>query len=98
MLSDITSTEQGLKKLIRGRTDVFVEQTLVFKGVYETLQKNNKEFGLVYSAGIVDTLQNYVYLNKRHKTLGEKLALIIKDMKSDGSISTYMSEDCIMNK
>ncbi|MFM4871495.1 transporter substrate-binding domain-containing protein [Aeromonas veronii] len=98
LLSDITSTEQGLKKLIRGRTDVFVEQTLVFKGVYETLQKDNKEFGFVYSAGIVDTLQNYVYLNKRHKTLGEKLALIIKDMKSDGSISTYMSEDCTMKK
>jgi polar amino acid transport system substrate-binding protein len=98
LLSDVTSTEQGLKKLLRGRTDVFIEQSLVFQDVYASLIKKSETYGVIHSAGIVDKLPSYVYLNRRHDKLINDLAKTIKEMKREGLIDIYRHKPCDMNE
>ncbi|MGL5099059.1 MAG: hypothetical protein ACRC6B_03320 [Fusobacteriaceae bacterium] len=93
-LTDVTSTEQGLKKLLKGRTDVFIEQGLVFDKNIKELLKKSDEYGKIRSAGIVDTLDGYAYLNIKHIDLADKLAVTIKTMKQEGLIEDYKQNYC----
>jgi len=94
LLSDVTSTEQGLKKLLRGRTHVFIEQSLVFQDVAASLIKTSDSYKLIHSAGVIDELPSYVYLNKRHTQLINDLALVIKQIKREGLIKIYKNKSC----
>lgn len=98
LLTDVTSTEQGLKKLLRGRTDVFIEQSLVYQDVMASLMPTSESYKHIYSAGIIDELPSYAYLNKRHIGLVNDLAYIIKQIKDDGLIDTYKNQPCITKK
>jgi hypothetical protein len=83
-LSHIATPEQGLKKLILGRTDIYVDQEAV---VTETLRKLAPSS--VYQAGIMYTGNSHVYLHKRHATLAPKIAAVLKEMKREGLIKQY---------
>lgn len=86
-LSDITKVEQGLKKLVMGRTDIYVDQEAV---VTETLRKLDAvEFAPLYPAGIMSTTDSYVYLHKKHTELIPKIAEVLKAMKQEGLIDRY---------
>lgn len=98
LLSDVTSTEQGLKKLLRGRTHVFIEQSLVFQDVVASLIPTSESYKHIYSAGIVDELPSHAYLNKRHIQLTHDLATAIKQMKAEGLITVYKNAPCTSNK
>lgn len=88
-LSDVTSTEQGLRKLAKGRVDVFIEQPLVAQHQLEKLRTEGAEYLLIHSAGTVDTLPTYAYLNRRHAKLASQLASVLRAMKRDGLIEQY---------
>ena len=96
--SDVTSTEQGLKKLLRGRTHVFIEQSLVFQDVVASLIKTSDSYKLIRSAGVIDELPSYAYLNRRHIQLTHDLAGVIKQMKAEGIITIYKNAPCTSNK
>jgi polar amino acid transport system substrate-binding protein len=98
LLTDVTSTEQGLKKLLRGRTDVFIEQSLVYQDVMATLMPTSEAYKHIYSAGIIDELPSHAYLNRRHIGLVTDLAYIIKQIKDDGLIEIYKSRPCTTQK
>ncbi len=88
-LSDITTAEQGFKKLITGRIDIYIEQEAV---ALETLQKlDPTEFNIksVYIAGIMYSGESYVYLHKKHTNLLPKIADTLKVMKREGVIERY---------
>ncbi len=93
-LTDVSTTEQGLKKLLKGRTDVFVEQDLVFDKNIKELLKQSDEYGEIRSAGKIDTLDGYAYLNIKYIELAEKLAVTIKAMKQEGLIDEYKQNYC----
>lgn len=93
-LTDVTTTEQGLKKLLKGRTDVFIEQDLVFEKNIKELLKNSDEYAKIRSAGKVDILDGYAYLNINHIDIAEKLAETIKEMKREGLINEYKQNYC----
>ncbi|HGY1044634.1 TPA: hypothetical protein ACNUWH_003556 [Aeromonas salmonicida subsp. salmonicida] len=40
----------------------------------------------------MDTLDSYVYLHERHKTLVAQLALVIRQMKQEGAIARYQQQ------
>lgn len=88
-LSDVTSTEQGLRKLAKGRVDVFIEQTLVAQHQLEKLRTEGGEYLLIHSAGTVDTLPTYAYLNRGYAKLASQLASVLRSMKRDGLIEQY---------
>jgi len=92
--TEVNTTEQGLKKLIKGRVDVFVEQTLVFDRSKHALLAESTEYNKIYSAGIVDTLAGYAYLNKKHSRLAKDLALMLKKMKAEGRVEQLKEQFC----
>ncbi|WP_279454275.1 transporter substrate-binding domain-containing protein [Aeromonas veronii] len=94
LLSEVNTTEQGLKKLIKRRVDVFVEQTLVFDRSKHALLAESTEYNKIYSAGIVDTLAGYAYLNKKHSRLAKDLALMLKKMKAEGRVEQLKEQFC----
>jgi polar amino acid transport system substrate-binding protein len=98
LLSDVTSTEQGLKKLLRGRTDVFIEQSIVYQDVMASLIPTSEAYKHIYSAGIIDELPSHAYLNRRHIDLVTDLAYIIKQIKDDGLIEAYKNRPCTTQK
>ena len=98
LLTDVTSTEQGLKKLLRGRTDVFIEQSIVYQDVMASLMPTSEAYKHIYSAGIIDELPSHAYLNRRHIDLVTDLAYVIKQIKDDGLIEIYKNRPCTTQK
>jgi hypothetical protein len=88
-LSVISTVEQGLKKLIAGRTDIFIEQELVVAETLKTLDPEEFAPSSVYQAGIMWTGASHVYLHKRHAALLPKIAEVLKAMKQEGVIEHY---------
>lgn len=94
LLTDVNTTEQGLKKLIKGRTDIFIEQTLVFDKNKKDLLESSPEYEKVHSAGVVDKLEGYAYLNNRHFTLAQRLASTLNMMKVENKIEQLKDKYC----
>lgn len=90
-VSSITTTEQGLRKLVAGRTDLYCEFDL---GVADAI--NSREladlgsFRKVLALGAPTPL--YAYLHKKNAALAPRLAATLKKMKAEGLIDRYRSE------
>lgn len=87
-ISDVTTQQQGLRKLIAGRTDLYCDidvyvlqelQLPEFKGV-----KNVRKV-----IGIGKAVPTYPYLHKKHAELAPRLAAVLKQMKAEGLIEAY---------
>jgi len=85
-LSDVTEPVQGLKKLVSGRTDLFVDEELSILTLLQTPEFKNSKIRL---AGIMEPFLTYPYLHKKHALLAPKMAEIIKAMKAEGLIEQY---------
>jgi len=85
-LSDVTEPEQGLKKLISGRTDLYIDQESVALTLLQTPEFKDGKIRIV---GVMEIAPLYPYLHKKHAALAPKMAEIIKAMKAEGSIEQY---------
>jgi len=85
-LSDITEPLQGLKKLVSGRTDVFVDEE---SGIITLLQTPEFKDSKIRLAGIMEPFLTYPYVHKKHAALAPKMAEVIKAMKAEGLIEQY---------
>jgi polar amino acid transport system substrate-binding protein len=85
-LSDVTEPAQGLKKLVSGRTDLFVDEE---SGILTLLQTPEFKESKIRSAGIMESFPVYPYLHKEHAALAPQMAEIIKAMKAEGLIEQY---------
>ncbi len=88
-LSNITTTEQGLKKLILGRTDIYVDTVFVVSETQSRLNSTGFPTHKVYQAGIMVSENSYVYMHKKHSVLVPKIAQVLKEMKHEGLIEHY---------
>jgi polar amino acid transport system substrate-binding protein len=88
-LSDISEPVPGLKKLVSGRTDVFVEEE---SGILTLLQPPEFKDSKIRSVGLMESPSLYAYLHKKHAPLAPKMAEIIKAMKAEGLIEQYRME------
>ncbi len=88
-LSWITTVEQGLKRLIAGRTDIFIEQEYIVNETLGKLDKDKFDPSTVYQAGIMWTGSSYLFLHKKHAALLPKIAEVLKAMKQEGLIERY---------
>lgn len=85
-LSDVTEPAQGLKQLISGRTDLFVDEE---SGVLTLLQTPEFKESKIRSVGLMESSPLYPYLHKKHAALAPKMAEVIKAMKTEGLIEKY---------
>lgn len=86
-LSNITSTEQGVKKLLAGRTDAYCDIDLY---VSEALHLEElKEAGTVRKLFDIAAVPTYPYLAKKHAALAPRLAAALKQMKAEGLLDAY---------
>jgi ABC-type amino acid transport substrate-binding protein len=85
-ISEVTDTEQGIKKLISGRTDLFVEDEV---SVLSLMQMTEFKGSKIRTVGIMESFPLYLYLHKKHAALVPKMAEIIKAIKAEGLIEQY---------
>jgi polar amino acid transport system substrate-binding protein len=88
-LSDVKTAEQGLKKLITGRTDLYVDVEFTIVEAIKGLNPDQFDVSAVYQAGIMQEIDAYAYLHKKHTALGPKVAEILKAMKQEGLFESY---------
>lgn len=87
-ISDVLTQQQGLKKLIAGRTDLYCDID-----VYVRQELQSPEFKGVTNVrkviSIGQAVPTYPYLNKKHAELAPRLAAVIRQMKAEGLIEAY---------
>jgi hypothetical protein len=90
-LSDILTTEQGLKKLVSKRTDFYCDIDL---GVLNEMSAAKAaEFATVRKLfNVGNSMPLYPYLNKKNAALAPRLAAVLKQMKTEGLIERYRRE------
>ncbi len=82
----------GLKRLARAEVDVYVGSDEII-GAY----LNNPEYKGLYRAGVIETMQLYVYLNKKHEKLAGNLSIVLAETKAGGLI-TEISRKVLMQE
>ncbi len=80
-LSRVATIEQALIMLDAGRTDVLIQTESSVMAVL--LTPKFKDFKIV-KVGIMEELDVYPFLHKRHAELAPKLARVLKEMKAQG--------------
>lgn len=91
-ISDVLTQEQGLKKLLAGRTDLYCDIDVY---VLQELQSpefkdGGKRVRKVISIG--KSVPTFPFLNKKHAELAPRLAAVLKQMKVEGLIEAYRLE------
>jgi len=90
-LSDITSSEQGLKRLLLGRIDIFTELDHPAREILESLDPLLYPIAHIYQAGVLGSYPSYVYLHTHHQKLAQQLSVTLIKMKQEGLIEKYKS-------
>lgn len=86
-LSSISSGEQGLRKLLAGRTDVYCDlETSMRRYLNSPEFKDNTRLFKVFHLA---TLPTYPYLHPKHAALAPRLAAILKQLKTEGLVEAY---------
>lgn len=84
-LHAVSTVEQGLKKLLKKRTDVFVHANVGVDPFINLPLYRDK----IVSAGQVDTQSMYHYVSDKHALLVQQLEKEIKNMKMNGLLQEY---------
>lgn len=86
-LSDVLTTEQGLKKLVAKRADLYCDiDVYVLQGLQSPDIKGAAVRKVVSIGKAVPT---YPYLNKKHAVLAPRLAAVLRQMKAEGLVDAY---------
>jgi polar amino acid transport system substrate-binding protein len=86
-ISDVSTQNQGLLKLLAGRTDLYCDID-----VYVLQELQSAEFKDAKVRKVIDigeAVPTYPYLHKKHADLAPRLAAVLKQMKSEGLIKAY---------
>jgi len=82
-LSQANHWSSGLNKLVKGRSDIFVEPE---RTVVNALKTDDFKNSGIKIAGLMEEVSIYAFLYKKHKTLEPKLSAALKEMKNEGLI------------
>ena len=86
-LSNITTPQQGLKKLLRHRTNVYIDDELV---IFPLLNKFDATYhGAIEKVGVMESVPLYMYIHKKNYLLEPRLSKVIKEIKEEGLITEY---------
>ena len=88
-LSTIKRWPLGLKKLIKGRTDIYIE---IEDTITKALKRDEFRNSGIKLVGLMEENSIHAFLHKKHKTLVSKLSEILKKMREEGIIEKYKAE------
>lgn len=88
-ISDVPTQEQGLKKLIAGRTDLYCDIDVYVLQELQSPELKQSGKGVRKLISIGKSVPTYPFLNKRHAELAPRLAAVLKQMKAEGLIEAY---------
>lgn len=86
-LSTISSEEQGVQKLLLGRTDLYCDLDMAVRRVSNLPEFKDRP--QVYKAFAFGAIPIHMYLHGKHAELAPRLAIVIKQMKAEGLIDVY---------
>lgn len=93
-LSDVATREQGLKKLLAGRTDLYCEIDVYVQQELQSAdfrdQPNVARVRRAVSLG--KSVPTYPYLNRKHVDLAPRLAAALRQMRTEGLIAAYQRQ------
>ncbi|NRD74954.1 hypothetical protein HQQ94_17375 [Shewanella sp. VB17] len=85
-LTNSSSPTQSLRKLLRGRIDVYIGTEQIATGLLATPEFIDSDIKMLTR---LESISAYGYLNKRHSDLAITLADVFKQMKSEGKFDAY---------
>ncbi|MDP1985547.1 MAG: hypothetical protein Q8K23_23610 [Sulfuritalea sp.] len=89
-LATITNTEQGVKKLAAGRSDVYCDIDVYIPEVLRSPEfKGVTGIRKLFDIASVPT---FPYVNKKHAALAPRLAAVLKQMKAEGLYEKFMQQ------
>lgn len=89
-LSTVVTIDQGIRKLLAGRTDAYCDIDTFFN---EALRSSEiQDASKVRKLFQIASLPTYPYLYKKHSDLAPRLAATMKKMKEEGLFDRYRAE------
>lgn len=88
-LSRVPTIEQGLKKLLLGRTDVYIDVESIVLVTIRDLKRSEPQAAAIYKAGVMERFTAHAFLHKKNAALVPRLNDILKAMKKEGLIELY---------
>ena len=85
----VNSSSQGLKKLITGRTDLYIDVEHVVLDELQRLPKDKFNTSAVYNAGHMVKSSLHMFLHKKRADLAPKISAVLQKMKREGLIEHY---------
>lgn len=85
-LERVNSVTQGYKKLLRGRSDLFVGAEL---NIMSVLGADEFKHSKLRIAGVMEQFTAHVFLHKKHKALVPRLESVLRDIKREGLYEKY---------
>ena len=85
-LSAVQTSETGLRKLVLGRTDLFVDTAETIEPLLASPEFRDAGIRL---ASVLQRGPLYAYLNKKHAALAPRLAAILKKMRESGQTERF---------
>lgn len=89
-LSDVATYQQGLRKLIAGRTDLYCDLEIYVRQELQSPEYKGAPVRKVITLG--DAVPTYPYLNKKHADLAPRLAVVLRQMKTEGLLDAYKQQ------
>lgn len=86
-LSDVPASDQGVKKLSAGRTDVFCDIDIYVRQALNS--PDVKDVANVRKLFNIASVPTYPYVNKKHADLVPRLTSVLKQMKAEGLLDAY---------
>ncbi|MDB1125355.1 type 2 periplasmic-binding domain-containing protein [Vibrio algarum] len=85
-LSMTSTYEQALKKLVSGRTDLFVNSE---SAILPFLNEGKYKETNIYVAGVLERVPMHMFLIKKHSQIASDLSRVLRDLKQEGLIEKY---------
>jgi len=93
-LSVVTHESQGIRKLLAGRTDVYIHEE---EAVLDLLSSTpfraemEEDFGLrtIHKVGVLEEQTIHAFLHERHRELVPRLSAVLKAMRAEGLLEHY---------
>lgn len=88
-LSSVLTAQQGLKKLIAGRTDIYIDVESLIEDELFRLEQLKLDVSIVYNAGLMAEDSLHMFLHKSRADLIPAVSKILKSMKQENLIEQY---------
>lgn len=88
-LSSVNSTEQGLKKLLSNRTDVYIDVEDIVTEVLVSLDEKEFDTSRISQAGLLAEDSLHMFLHKNNAFLLPAVSQTLKELKDEGLVEQY---------